>query len=380
MEKNDKKVKTPSFGGFKAVSGIGEIDIPEGAETLGELDITTEDHVIVEESIIEEPKVTKPKKTEKVEPTKTVKESEDSTAGEEIEEITTEEDTSNENEESSLFKVFAKDLYEKGVIDFNDEDSEFEESDKGLEKLVDKTVQNRIDKWTSSLPDEYVKFLDFVQNGGEPKQFLDVYYGNHSWEEFKVESEEAQRIAIREAYRLAGDTEEDIEEMITEWTDNGTLEKRAKPALTKLQKNEKIQKDNILNIQKEHAVKAKAAEQEYWNNFKKDLYSKDKVMGFRLSDKLKDQLWEFITVPDKKTGITAYQKAVNENAESSILFALQAMNGFDVNKLEKEVTTKVSSNLGKVLKNHTKSTKEKISNGLNGHYDDNNPFASFRNI
>ena len=286
-----------------------------------------------------------------------------------------------ENEETSAFKEFTKNLYQKGVLDFDDTDEDFEESEEGIEKLVNKTVGNRITKWVNDLPADYSKFLEFVQSGGKPKDFLNVYYGNHSWESFDIEDENKQALAVEESLRLSGEDEDEIRDMVDEWRDNGTLEKRAKSALVKLQKNEAIQKQEIVEIQKQQAVKQKEAQKQYWDGFKNDLFSRENIKGFKLTPKLKEKLWDHMTAIDRSTGKTAYQNSIDNNNEASLLFALQSMLDFDISKLEKQVETKVSNKFGKMLKNYSKTSKEKISGGSTyGNEDGSNPFAAFKKI
>jgi hypothetical protein len=284
-----------------------------------------------------------------------------------------------EPKESTGISEFTKALYEKNVLDFDDTDEDFEDSEEGLEKLINKTVNNRINKWAESLPEDYAKFLDYVQNGGDPKQFINTYYNTESWENFNLESEDNQKRAIKESLKLAGESPEDINDMIDEWEINGSLEKRAKSAITKLQKHEKAEKEKIVEYQKEQARKQEATNLEYWNNFKKDLYERETVAGFKLTPKVKDNLWNFMTQVDK-SGKTAYEKAIESNKESSYLFAYLAMNNFDSKKLEKQVETKVSNKLSGVLKNYSKDTKSKISSGTSDDNYDNNPFSGFRKI
>lgn len=291
------------------------------------------------------------------------------------------DDEAGENEETSAFKEFTKNLYQKGVLDFDDSDEDFEESEEGIEKLVNKTVGNRITKWVNDLPADYSKFLEFVQSGGKPKDFLNVYYGNHSWESFDIEDENKQALAVEESLRLSGEDEDEIRDMVDEWRDNGTLEKRAKSALVKLQKNEAIQKQEIVEIQKQQAVKQKEAQKQYWDGFKNDLFSRENIKGFKLTPKLKEKLWDHMTAIDRSTGKTAYQNSIDNNNEASLLFALQSMLDFDISKLEKQVETKVSNKFGKMLKNYSKTSKEKISGGSTyGNEDGSNPFAAFKKI
>lgn len=319
------------------------------------------------------------KKTENVAQDETDEEAED-----EVEDNTDTDNLADESDDDnteSPLKEFAKSLYNKGVLDFDDSDEEFEDSEEGLEKLVNKTVENRINDWVSNLPDEYSKFLEFVQNGGQPKDFLNVYYGNHSWENYKVENESQQIVAVEESLRLTGETEEDIRDMVEEWRDNGTLEKRAKSALTKLQRIEASQKQELVEIQKQQAAKQKAAQKQYWDNFKNSLFEREDIKGFKLTPKMKEQLWHHMTAIDKSTGKTGYQMAVEQDNEASLLFALQSMLGFDIKKLEKQVESKVSNKFSKMLKNYNKSSKEKISSGGTQDFGGgNNPFSGFKSV
>jgi len=319
------------------------------------------------------------KKTEDVAQDETDEEAED-----EVEDDTDTDNLADESDDDnteSPLKEFAKSLYNKGVLDFDDSDEEFEDSEEGLEKLVNKTVENRINDWVSNLPDEYSKFLEFVQNGGQPKDFLNVYYGNHSWETYKVENESQQIVAVEESLRLTGETEEDIRDMVEEWRDNGTLEKRAKSALTKLQRIEAGQKQELVEIQKQQAAKQKAAQKQYWDNFKNSLFEREDIKGFKLTPKMKEQLWHHMTAIDKSTGKTGYQMAVEQDNEASLLFALQSMLGFDIKKLEKQVESKVSNKFSKMLKNYNKSSKEKISSGGTQDFGGgNNPFSGFKSV
>lgn len=353
-------------GEFKEPTENISDDISTGDEGLIEEDESLKKGDKALESVIEQQK-------------KAVKKTVESEAELEEENTNTPEDTSTSEEESETtgIKEFAKALYNKNVVDFDDTDEDFEESEEGIAKLINKTVQNRINKWAEALPEDYAKMLEFVQNGGTPKQFLDVYYGEHSWSDFKLDTEDAQKLALKESLKLAGETPEDIEDMITEWSENGSLEKRSKSAILKLQKNEAAQKEELIKIQKEQALKKEAAQKEYWENFKKDLYSKEDVSGFKLTPKVKDKLWDFMTKVDR-SGKTPYEQAIEKNKDSSYLFAYLAMNNFDSTKLEKQVESKVSNNFSKMLKNYSNSSKNKISSGSTEEFQEENPFKAFK--
>lgn len=385
------------FGGFKILQGEfpppppATDDIQDGDDAVMVDDnSTTEDELTDEqqqrmaeadkklEKVVQKT-AKNSKKTEEV-----IDETDDEDVKEEVESDTdtdTVADESDKDDTESALKEFAKTLYNKGVLDFDDSDEDFEDTEEGLEKLVNKTVENRINDWVSNLPEEYSKFLEFVQNGGQPKDFLNVYYGNHSWENYNLENESQQIVAVEESLRLTGETEEDIRDMVEEWRDNGTLEKRAKSALTKLQRIEAGQKQELVEIQKQQAAKQKAAQKQYWDNFKNNLFEREDIKGFKLTPKMKEQLWHHMTAIDKSTGKTGYQMSVEQDNEASLLFALQSMLGFDIKKLEKQVESKVSNKFSKMLKNYNKSSKEKISSGGSQDFGGgDNPFSGFKSV
>jgi len=378
------------FGAFKILKGefappSDEDDIQDGEEGI----LKEEPNDLTETSETEEDRLKKADKAlEKIAERTAKKAKGETIQSSQFKESNFEDDSdysddsdNSDNEETSAFKEFTKNLYQKGVLDFDDSDEDFEESEEGIEKLVNKTVGNRITKWVNDLPPDYSKFLEFVQSGGKPKDFLNVYYGNHSWESFDIEDENKQALAVEESLRLSGEDEDEIRDMVDEWRDNGTLEKRAKSALVKLQKNEAIQKQEIVEIQKQQAVKQKEAQKQYWDGFKNDLFSRENIKGFKLTPKLKEKLWDHMTAIDRSTGKTAYQNSIDNNNEASLLFALQSMLDFDISKLEKQVETKVSNKFGKMLKNYSKTSKEKISGGSTyGNEDGSNPFAAFKKI
>jgi len=288
-------------------------------------------------------------------------------------------DTDELEELGAGFKPALSHLSEKGILDFND--SEIEDSEEGFEKAISQTVNNKFEKLLNDkLGEDGLALLNFVENGGNPKHFIEAYYNDATWADYDIsDNETAQKIAIRESLRLADETPEDIEDIITEYTDNGTLEKRAKSALIKLQKFDEVNKQQLVEAQNAQAAQAKEAEKKYWDEFKSNLLAKEDIKGFKLTPKVKEKLWDFMTKADR-TGKTGYEQALEKNKDASLLFALQAMQGFDITKLEKQVETRVSSKYSAMLKNYSNNTKNKISSGSTEEHTDENPFKAFKGL
>ncbi len=281
--------------------------------------------------------------------------------------------------DSAGFKPALLNLAEKGILSFDE--STIEDSEDGFDKAIEETVNNRLKKKFEAYGEDAVNFLEFLESGGNPKQYIDTVYSDNSWADYNVDTEATQKITLRNSLELDGYTPEEAEDMINEWSDNGTLEKRAKPALFKMQKLELAQKTEMINSQKAKAEQAKAAEKKYWDDFKDEVSKKDNIKGFKLTPKMRENLIAHMTVIDKKTGKTAYQKAIEGDREASLLFALQSMTNFDISKLEKQVTSKASSAVASLIKNYSKSTKDSLSSGRTDFQKDgDDPFAGFKKM
>jgi hypothetical protein len=89
------------------------------------------------------------------------------------------------SEEGSNLKVFASWLGEKGLVDYDEES--FEDSEDGLKKLMSNTVEREVENYKKSLPDDVHKLVEFIEAGGNPKNFMDVYYGDASWSDFDID-------------------------------------------------------------------------------------------------------------------------------------------------------------------------------------------------
>lgn len=299
---------------------------------------------------------------------------------EEVIDDTTEEiDEESSEVEKGSFKPFLVHMANKGILDY-DESEDIEDSEEGLEKIVQKTVENSIKSYKESFPEDAKNFLEFVENGGNPADFHRYYYGDSSFEDFSIEEEDNQKYVIREALKLEGYTEEEINDEIQDAEDLGKLEKKASVHLKKLQKIEKEQKEALVEAQKTYAKQQQEKAEAEWNAFKDGLYNSESIAGFKINKKEKDAIWDYMTKPiDKKTGVTSYQKDMAEKgAQARYLLAWLMKNNFDISKLEKMVQTKEVSKLRSKLGNYSDS-RVKIKTGTpNIKESTDNPFIGFR--
>jgi hypothetical protein len=291
------------------------------------------------------------------------------------------EEIKDEESKTNEFSGFAKYLSEEGVIDLEEED--IFESEKDLAKVVGRTIKNGIAQDRSKLPEDGQKFLEFLDGGGKPSDFHKYYYGDASFEEFDITSEENQKYVIREALKLEEYTDEEIEETLTDFEDTGKTDKKAEMYLKKLQKVEKQNQALLLDTQKAFAKEQEIKRTAEWDEFRKGLFDKDTIGGFKMTPKMKEDTWTYMTkVVDKKIGATQMQIDDKENKDAKYMYAYLLKNKWDIKSLEKQVETKQVSKLRDKLSNYsdTRTKSKTASVKVEVENENDNPFKGFKNL
>lgn len=289
------------------------------------------------------------------------------------------EQKESEEDDSNEFGGFAKFLEQEGLLDIEEGD-EFK-SEKDLAKVVGRTIKNGIASDRSKLPEDGQKFLEFLDGGGKPSDFHKYYYGDSSFEDFDITSEENKKYVIKEALILEDYTAEEADAEIVDLEDLGKLDKKAEMFLKKLQKVEKQNQALLLDTQKAYAKEQEAKRTAEWDEFRKGLFDKDTIGGFKMTPKMKEDTWAYMTkVVDKKTGFTQMQIDDKENKDAKYMYAYLLKNKWDVKSLEKQVETKQVSKLRDKLSNYS-DTRTKLKSPKNNLAIDesgDNPFEGFK--
>ena len=177
---------------------------------------------------VDETPVDETAKTETKEVKKETKETPIQETEEEVKGTTSTESTETTTSEDSSLKVFASWLGDKGLVDYDEET--FEDSEDGLKKLMSSTVEKEVERYKQSLPEDVHKLVEFVEAGGDPKQFMDLYYNQSSWADFKLEDESDSKAVLKEYLKAQGEDEDEINETLDTYEISGILEKKAKAA------------------------------------------------------------------------------------------------------------------------------------------------------
>ncbi|KKM03700.1 hypothetical protein LCGC14_1771770, partial [marine sediment metagenome] len=128
-------------------------------------------------------------------------------------------------------------LIEEDVLKAPDSDDDFEGTPSGLADAVSATVQSKLKEEIAAIPPVVQEFYAHVMGGKDTSSFI-ASKAETVWEDFDINEQANQEIALRAMYKNQEMSDEDIDEEIEDIKAGEKMEKKAevaKATLTKLQ-------------------------------------------------------------------------------------------------------------------------------------------------
>lgn len=274
--------------------------------------------------------------------------------------------------------VFAKMLEENEILTVGED---FDPSEEGLVKAFETTVEGRvqeeIDLFQSSLPDEGRALLKHLMNGGEVSNFVQAY-SEPDISKLDINGEDNtrnQKYVLKEFMRLRGDSDQDIEETLDLYEDNDILDKQAKKAKARLAQYQDHKRKEMELQQKSKAEAKEKQREEIVETIEKTVTDSSDISGFPISKKHKRDLLQYMTATNVKidtaegvqyvTQFQADEMKASQNVDDFILRAYLRMTDFDVSSAKQKAVTDYSSKLKKSLQNRKGMTDTKATFGGN---------------
>lgn len=278
---------------------------------------------------------------------------------ESIKETQTPETSSAVTESSLDITEVINDLVEEDLIIFDDE-TEYEPSSEGLKGLIKDTLEKMpakvLAQYKESLPDNASEFLDILEKGGTVEDYINLKQ-QIDFAKVPLEREgkpiiQNQLALVEDWLKVQGHTEEEIVDLISDYQETGILKKQAEIAKKRLTTWQEDNNKKLL-AERERAIQlAREEEQQAVEEFKEQVLNTREIAGFKLSKDKAEKLYDFITKPTKG-GKTQFQ--LTDTNENRLLYAYMAMEGFDKEKLVKDIKTKERIKLKKALSNYRDS-------------------------
>lgn len=266
-------------------------------------------------------------------------------------------DESDDDETSGTFQTLGKHFAEEGLLEGYEED--MEDTPEAFQSMIEKTVQKGVEDYKNSFANPLSKqFLDYIENGGDPGQFMSMVSGPDYSKidpDRVADSEAMQKQLLRDQLTAQGEDANEIEDIIEAFENSGQLEKQANRALGKLQKAQEKQREDAIQTQKDQAANIRKKNQERLEELESTINSAEEIGGFNLTNKAKKDFFNYMTKIDPKTGKTRLM-ADSENEQKQLLMAYLYFNDFKFDKLEKKIASKETKSLAEKLGRHTDSS------------------------
>lgn len=307
----------------------------------------------VEEEVETEPEIEEEK--DDIEPTDNndLDQDKDSEIEEEDNKLEEESDEVETEVENVSYKAIADYLAESGIVDRLD-DYDGEDSPEALEIAVQNTINNMVQHYKDSIPEEGKQFLDYLERGGDPSKFFQVLEKPIDFNNIDLTNEDNQKKVYTEYLKSLDYSQEEIQEELNDAEDNLLLEKKANTAIKKLQKIHENKQKELIQEQ-ERAIQEQQAQYEtYINTIKNTIESSNQLAGLSLTPSEKAEFQKYLLQSDKE-GLTQYQRELNENPiQTQLELAYLKFKKYDFSKVTKQVKTEETRRIKNLIKNSDK--------------------------
>lgn len=287
-----------------------------------------------------------------------------------------EEDKSKEDEEEDLnqFESLSKELYRAGVfvpdIDENGEEIEHvADNPEAFKKLFD--YQKRagmmamLENHLSRFGQDRLELFEAIFNKGvDPKQYIPVYNNIADFENLSLETEAAQEMVVREAYKRNGLPEDRISSKIQRLKDISELQSEAEDMKTLIVEQDKRNLKKQEDDKQAQLENEKRIDQEYKSSLVKILTEKIKQKdfdGIPVNERTAQKAFEYLYSKKWKSQdgkkLTDFEKLISdldrpENYNLKVKIGLLALQNFDLSSVQKKAVSKESSELFQTLTKH----------------------------
>lgn len=253
-----------------------------------------------------------------------------------------------EDTEDSTIKILANYLRDEGIVEFNDED--FEDDESFINKVIEDRIDQGIEGYKAELPPVIQDLINNYEEGVPLGELLGVKTYNEDFLKLNKDSladnEIKQKSVVREYYKRLGWKDEKIDAKIEKLESRADLEDTSVELLEELQEILKYEEDNY-KLQQKQAEQSRIAQfEEDKRNFKAGLEKREEVFpGLKLTTKQKEELYKGIWEADKE-GKNELVKKIEKDKDFNLKVAYMTLIlDWDLSALEKIANTKAAKGL-----------------------------------
>lgn len=312
---------------------------------------------------------------EEVEEVETTEETEE-VETEETQEEVVEDKTSDIDSESISYKALLSVLNDEGLVTFEDSD-DLEDNPDLVFNTVKKTIEEGINSYKDSIPDEGKQFLEYLENGGNPSKYFEALQKPIDFENIDLESEENQKLVIKEYLKTQDFTNEEIDETLNDLEESLLLEKQAKTYSKKLEKILEKNKEILIQKQAEEVAESQRQYTQYISELNKVIETSDSMAGLPLTKREKEDFRSYLLDRDR-SGLTRYEKDLQDNSvKTQLELAYLKYKKYDFTAASKKGETAATQKFKNILRSKDNTVKGQ-SNRVDVSSGDKADFSAFK--
>lgn len=259
----------------------------------------------------------------------------------------------------SIVKIWSEWAKDKGLIDYTDE--EFEDSEDFLEKKYTDKVKKGVESYKQELPDVIKHIIDNYEDG---VPLVDLIESTSRIMEYAsidpsalVDDEQTQEYLVRNWLSVQEFEEEEIDDKIADYKDSGLMEKEARTALNKLQKNEYKYQQELKQYSEEQKYIQEKQIEENLKKLESDISSKNEIIeGIQLSKEAKNKVFAGLTKKDSKGYTEIQKKMADPNMQLKVAQFVLLHNG-NLDDILKTAKTKIAKETKKEVTTYREKSK-----------------------
>jgi hypothetical protein len=297
-------------------------------------------------------------------------EAKEETTVETTEEVETEETSTEETTETTetvddnsdpLVTTFSY-FKEKKILP---DTAEFDGTEEGFIGAIKTSVKDEVldEIWNNLPSDEGKALLEYMLNGGtDINKFKETF--NSSWEKFEFSDDEdtkesQQKQVLVEYYKTKGFTQQKAEKEADLKIKFAEADEAATEAIEELKELEKVNKQKLIQEQKEATGKAQKEYEDSVNSFVTTLKETKDINGVPVTDKERNAIFNLYygTVDTPQGKVNTFNAVLNSvlaDPEKSLKLAQFVLGGLSTDAVKKTVKTEAV----KGLRDRLKSTSE----------------------
>lgn len=252
---------------------------------------------------------------------------------------------------SEAFKILAN----KGILPLNSEEIPEDENEieQYLEDAVGQSIENRIEEIVTGYPDIVKNLVKFTHNGGDPHQFLQELAKNRAkglTADMDLSERDNQILVVRNQLKAEGYDEDYIDTQIEFLEDSGKLYQAARTHFKRWEQQEQARQQQIVEQQRKAVREEKESRQKLKIELADIITEHEEIGGLRFSPEDKRTLPGYIMDRNVQlqngeivTPLRRDLYAVLQDGSKTLLLAKLLKSGLDLSVLEKQIKTKVAS-------------------------------------